>query len=199
MPFRHYVASYLDTLSHLKPSTRLKVEGHLRNYVLPTFQDLPVAEVRPADVRAWISALLKHGLSPATVKAVHATFSRIMNQAVIDGVIARSPSFGLSLPKEGPGEEMKVMEPGQIAAVADAIDPRYRALIFTAAYTGMRWSELVALQTTNLDLTKASVRIRESLVEVNGTLHHHLCRVRVTASLLLAGQLASTKTVTGLT
>lgn len=66
---------------------------------------------------------------------------------------------------------MRVLEPSQITAGADAIDPRYRALIFTAAYTGLRWSELVALKTTNLDLDKAVVHVRESLVEVNGTLY----------------------------
>ena len=170
-PFEDFVAAYLDTLSHLRPSTRLKVEGHLRNYILPTFGKLQIVEIRPSDVRAWITAMLNHGLSPATAKAVHGTFSRIMNQAITDGLIGRSPSVGVKLPKEGPGEEMRVLEPSQVKAVADAIDPRYRALIFTAAYTGLRWSELVALKTRNVDLDKGVVHVRESLVEVNGTLY----------------------------
>lgn len=170
-PFEGYVAGYLETLSHLRPSTRLKVEGHLRNYVLPTFGRVQIVEIRPADVRAWISAMLKHGLSPATVKAVHGTFSRIMNQAVLDRLIGRSPSVGVQLPKEGPGEEMRVLEPAQIMAVAHAIAPRYRTLIFTAAYTGLRWSELVALKVANVDLVKGVLQVRESLVEVNGRLY----------------------------
>lgn len=168
--FATYVASYLDTLSHLRPSSRLKVEGHLRNYVLPTFGGLRVGDIRPNDVRVWVAAMLGTGLSPATVKAVVGTFSRIVNQAVADGLVARSPVLGLQLPREGRGEEMHVLEPQEIAALASVIDPRFRTLIFTAAYTGLRWSELAALKVQSLDLLKGVVHVRESLVEVNGRL-----------------------------
>jgi integrase len=34
----------------------------------------------------------------------------------------------------------------QLDRLADAIEPRYRALVLTAAHTGARWSELVALR-----------------------------------------------------
>ena len=170
-PFEDVVATYLDTLVHLSPSTRMKVEGHLRNYVLPTFRRFQVANIKPSDVRAWISAMMRHGLSPATVKAIHGTFSRVMNQAVLDGMVSRSPSAGVNLPKEDPGEEMNVIEPEKLVALADALNPRFQALIYTAAYCGLRWSELVALQVRNLDLLKGTIHVRESLVEVNGTLY----------------------------
>ena len=166
--FEQYVALYLETLSHLRPSTRLKVEGHLRNYILPAFKDLQIVDIRPSDVRAWVSAMLRHGLSPATVKGVHGTFSRIMNQATLDGMIPRPPSVGVKLPKEGPGEEMRVLEPEHIDRLAAAVKPRFRALIYMAAYTGLRWSELVAAKVSNVDLLKGVVHVRESLVEVNG-------------------------------
>lgn len=170
-PFEEVVATYLDTLVHLAPSTRMKVEGHLRNYILPTFRRFQVANIKPSDVRAWVSAMMRHGLSPATVKAIHGTFSRVMNQAVLDGMVPRSPSTGIKLPKEDPGDEMNVIEPEKLVALADALDPRYQALIYTAAYSGLRWSELVALKVTNLDLLKGTIHVKESLVEVNGTLY----------------------------
>lgn len=165
-----YVSSTLATMVHLRPSTRLKVEGHIRNYILPTFGKLQLSEVRPTDVRAWISAMLAHGLSPATVRAVHSTFSRIMNQATIDGIIPRSPSYGVKLPAEAKGQEMSVIDASQIHALAEAVEPRYRALIYMAAYTGLRWSELAGLKVSSVDLTKGEVLVNESLVEVNGRL-----------------------------
>jgi integrase len=169
-PFEEVVATYLDGLVHLAPSTRMKVEGHLRNYILPTFRRFQIANIKPSDVRSWISAMMKHGLSPSTVKAIHGTFSRVMNQAVLDGMIPRSPSFGVKLPKEDHGSEMNVIEPDKLVVLAEALDPRFRALIYTAAYSGLRWSELVALKVHNLDLLKGTIHVRESLVEVNGTL-----------------------------
>lgn len=154
-PFEEVAAIYLDGLVHLAPSTRMKVEGHLRNYILPTFRRFQVANINPSDVRSWISAMMKHGLSPATVKAIHGTFSRVINQAVLDGMIPRSPSFGVKLPKEDPADEMNVIESEKLVALAEALDPRFRTLIYTAAYSGLRWSELVALKVHNLDCSRA--------------------------------------------
>ena len=37
----------------------------------------------------------------------------------------------------------------QVNDLADAIDDRYQALIYTAAYAGLRAGELVALQTSS--------------------------------------------------
>jgi integrase len=165
-----FVAAYSNTLVHLRASSRLKVEGHLRNYVLPAFGHFKIADIRPADVRAWVSAMLAHGLSPATVRAVAATFSRVMNQALVDGAITRSPLLGLQLPKNGHSPEMKVLEPRQIRALAETVDPHFRTLIFMAAYTGLRWSELAASNVSSVDLASAAVHVRESLVEVNGKL-----------------------------
>lgn len=47
-----------------------------------------------------------------------------MKTAVIDGLIGRSPCLGIDLPRQTSHEEMKVLDPEQIAALADAIEPR---------------------------------------------------------------------------
>jgi integrase len=94
-----------------------------------------------------------------------------MKTAVIDGLISRSPCIGIDLPKQTSHEEMKFLEPAQVEALADAIDPRFRALIFMAAYTGMRWGELAALRIRRLNLLKGTVDVSESLAEINGHIH----------------------------
>lgn len=123
-PFKECTANYLDTLVHVKPSTRLKVEGHLRCYVLPTFQHIQVGDIRPSDVRAWISALLAHGLSAATVRAVYGTFSRIVNMAVTDGLITKNPCAGVHLPAEGRGQEMRFLTPDEVNRLVFCLDDR---------------------------------------------------------------------------
>lgn len=58
----------------------------------------------------------------------------------------------------------------QIGTLADAIDPRYGALVLTAAYTGLRIGELAALRTSRLDLLRRSLRVEEAVNEVRGHL-----------------------------
>jgi integrase len=169
-PLRGVINDYLKSSVHWRPSTRLKVEGHLRNYIVPAFGDYPIGEIKPTDVRDWVVALGQHGLAPATVRAVYSSFSRVMKQAVVDGLIARTPCFGISLPQDETQRDMHFLQPPQIEKLAEAVPKRYRALIFTAAYTGLRWGELAALKVRNLDLVKGTIRVTEAVAEVNGQL-----------------------------
>ena len=169
--FGEFAVEYLSTASHLRPGTRIKVEGHLRNHIYPFFDSSPLGAIRPAQVRSWIATLEKEGLAPGTIDGIYRTFSKIMKTAVIDGLISRTPCVGIDLPRQYSHEEMRFMDPGQIEALASAINSRYRALIFTAAYTGMRWGELAALRVERLNLLHGTVDVVESMSEINGYLH----------------------------
>src|SRR5690606_13772055 len=60
----------------------------------------------------------------------------------------------------------------QVYALAGAVRPWFRALVLLAAFTGLRWGELVALRRRHLELDGDDpvVRVRASLGEVNGRL-----------------------------
>jgi integrase len=168
-PFDEYAEGWFGSITHLQPSTREKVAGHLRTHILPTFASLSVGEIEPADVRAWVSRMVASGRAPGTVIAAYRTFSRIMKTAVIEGLIARSPCIGIDLPRDRRAE-MLFLSAEEVAALADAIEDRYAALIFTAAFSGARWGELAALKVERLNLLRGTLEIRESLSEVNGHL-----------------------------
>ena len=48
------------------------------------------------------------------------------------------------------------------------IPDRYRALVATAAYTGLRWGECVGLHWQTIDLDARRLRVVRVLVEVGG-------------------------------
>ena len=57
----------------------------------------------------------------------------------------------------------------EVWRLADAITPRYRALVLTAGFIGLRWGELLGLQRDDIDLNLRVVHVRRSLIEDNGT------------------------------
>jgi Phage integrase family/Transposase len=61
---------------------------------------------------------------------------------------------------------MRFATVAQVAALAEAIGPRYRALVLVAAYGGLRWGELVGLRVRRVDLLHGRVTV----AEVNGRL-----------------------------
>jgi hypothetical protein len=52
-------------------------------------------------------------------------------------MIQRNPAKRIPLPKSS-REEMRFLSAEQIHVLADAIDPRHRALILMAGFTGLR-------------------------------------------------------------
>jgi integrase len=78
-------------------------------------------------------------LSPSTVAKAYRLLSRILGAAVEAGYLPRNPCTVKGAGQER-APEMRFATVAQVAALADAIDPRYRALILVAAYGGLRWA-----------------------------------------------------------
>ena len=64
------------------------------------------------------------------------------------------------------GPERPVLTLHESLALADAIDPRYRALVLLAVFGSLRWGELMGLTRLDLDLVGATVHVRRSVAEV---------------------------------
>ena len=96
-------------------------------------------------MRSWVARLVAAGYVTSTMGGVFNTCAQVFAQAVDDGVIARSPCAGVSLPEDRRREETHFLTPEQVADLADAIHPRFRALVYTAAYTGLPGSLRPAL------------------------------------------------------
>jgi integrase len=55
----------------------------------------------------------------------------------------------------------------ELYAIADAVQPRYRALVLLAMFGSLRWGELMALEARHIDLDQATVQIEATLVEAD--------------------------------
>ena len=62
-----------------------------------------------------------------------------------------------------PGD--RVLSGEELDRLAEAIPDRFRAFVLTAAYSSLRWSELVALRVDRLDLVRDVNRVEEKIVE----------------------------------
>jgi integrase len=133
--------------------TRSKLTGR----ILPRFGNLPLAQLDAHVVAAWQRDLSREGLSPRTTATYLSLLGTICNAAVKTGYLDHSPltvpgdrrrrSATLSAtPTEPALPRMVWLTRPQVHQLADAIDPRYRALVILAAHTGARWSELTTLR-----------------------------------------------------
>lgn len=166
--FGDYAQDWLGGKVDLLPGTVDKVTRHLRRHILPAFGAREIAGIQPADVRRWVATLSGSGLAPDTVKAIYLTFGQVMQTAEIDRLIPRTPCVGIKLPKLTAREEMRFLTAGEVCTLAEAITPRFRALVYTAAYAGLRAGEIGALRIERLNLPQSTLEVAASLWEGNG-------------------------------
>jgi len=62
---------------------------------------------------------------------------------------------------------MTFLDWDEVMLLAEAHSERYRAMIYLAVDSGMRWSELVGLRRGKLDLRHGKVRVTEQLVQLS--------------------------------
>jgi integrase len=93
----------------------------------------------------------------------------IMRTAVDDELVRRNPCRIKGADRDGSPERPVATIP-EVYAIADAMRPWYRSLVLMAAFTSLRWGELIALRRRNLDLDGGFVVVRAAVVEVDGVL-----------------------------
>jgi len=160
--FAHWAAQVEATRPNRRDSTRARDLTCLRTLVMPTFGDLEVGAIRPNDIRGWIANLEDRGYASATIAKAYQILSRTFRVAVIDGLIPRTPCREIKLPKDE-RDEKRFLTPDEVEQLADVIDARYRLLVLVGAYTGLRFGELAALRTDDLDLLRKTLRVDEQL------------------------------------
>jgi len=105
------------------------------------------------------------GLSPRTVRYLHTIVSRVLRQAVKDGLL-RNPAEVATPPsaREARPPEMTCWDARQLAAFLGwaAEHSQHHALWRALAHTGARRGEMLALRWRDLDLDAATVSIRRS-------------------------------------
>jgi len=163
-----YVERWLPSRK-LRPTSRSRLEGIIRNDIAPDLGKVPLSAIRRSDIQALVNALEERGKAPATVRKTYNVLTSIFKSAVADEIIGRSPCIEIELPEaDEDDQEMRFLTDEELHRLAGEVPGRYRALIFTGGYLGLRWGEIAGLKRSRVKLRK--VEIRETLVELNGHL-----------------------------
>lgn len=155
----------------LKPSSYRPLEAAWRNHVAPVWGNRPVKTILPTEVEAWI-ADLQRGTTSSGRKAVretvtircHEILAGLLDDAVKDKRLLVNPARGVKLPTK-PTKENVYLTYKQVAALAD--HSGRPELIYTLAYTGLRWGEAAALQVGDIDYKNRRINVSRNRVELN--------------------------------
>jgi integrase len=163
--FADYASQWLDQ-RQLRPRTRETYESQMK-HILVTFGDAQLNGIKPADVRAWHGRLTKSDLHPNTVSKVYRQLRTILGTAFDDGLLQSNPAHIRGAAKESVVER-PLLDRDDVARLAEAIHPRFEALVWTAATSGLRFGELSGLTVGHLGLEESEIRVSQSLTFQRG-------------------------------
>ncbi|TDE08213.1 tyrosine-type recombinase/integrase [Jiangella asiatica] len=167
IPLAEYGGAWIVERPNLRPRTVALYQGLFRLHIEPQLGALGLAEISPGRVRTWRKERLDAGLSPVTTAKAYRLLKTIMGTAVEDGLIRRNPCQIRGAGNEA-SPERRTATLTEVFAVADAIEPRFKALVLLAAFGTLRWGELVGLHRPDIDLDNRTVTVRRAVQEVEG-------------------------------
>lgn len=151
--FADYAAkSYERTalLNRPKP-VRNAYKAMLRKYLVPAFGAMSLGEITPFTVQEFFSSLPGREVPYTSIIKTRDTLSHLLRHAHKDGHILKNPMEGLELPPDTRAKKDKpFLYPAQLAALLELIPEPYATMVHTAAWTGLRVSELLALKWYNI-------------------------------------------------
>jgi integrase len=136
----------------LSVSYILRMRSDLNNYLLPYFGSKKLEDIHPSDIkhfRTWM--LQEKKLSHKTVNCAVSTLKQITDTALADSVIMYDPLRGIRplAPNEKKRDAFTIDEAVKIFR-AEWKSPETRLVNLVSACTGMRESEVYAINKTNL-------------------------------------------------
>ena len=183
--FDAWAERWLATLGDKKPKTAESYESIVRKHLLPRFGTWPIGAIEYPTVLTFISELQASGLGAGTIRNIRDVLRLVLQLAVRSGALKSNPVVGVKVAKSR-RKEMLFLEPHQIVRLAEEVSrppqryrrnerrrdgyPEYGLLVRTAAFTGLRAGELVALRRKAIDLPSKRIHVRESASEAHGEL-----------------------------
>ena len=184
-PDRLTVAEYLPQrwlpaqVSQLSPATFDSYRRNIELHVIPRIGGVPLQKLAAEDLDGLYASLStaggrrdgkKGGLSPKSVRIIHAVLHKALSDARRKGTLARNVAEVADAPKLRSAvkrQEIKVWTPEELRRFLElAADNRNHAAWFVTSHTGMRRGEVLGLRWSDVDLDRRRLAVRQAVILV---------------------------------
>jgi integrase len=165
-----------DAEDRLEPATLESYRQHLKDHIIPYIGALKLSQLTVPVVREFMDRLRGDGRSPAMIKRVVGDLGSILADAQERGLVAQNVVRSLSRKNRRAAERRQnhklkvgvdIPSPAEIRAIVAHLQGRWRPLLLTAIFTGLRSSELRGLHWSDVDLKKGQVHVRQRADKFN--------------------------------
>jgi len=156
----HEFLRYIEHDRQRKPTTIKGYRWLINSQILPVLGAVRVEDLTQEQVETWFAALAgKPGSKRKTLVVLHGIMERARKQHRLQ----RNPVSDVEKPPQHRGGDIQVLSPDEVRAlVRAAASVQDGAIYLTAAFTGLRMGELIALRWRDVDTEGQTIRVRAS-------------------------------------
>jgi len=147
-------------------STRNFYRDVLRRHLVPKFAQYRLCDIHTPDLQIFLNQKAER-YAPSVLHHIRATLSRVCTSAKEWGYLDSNPVAGTRLPLRRTVQPKVTFQPGEVCKIRDHVEGRYRMLVFLIAVTGMRVSELLGLQWSDIDFERRLLHIQRTYYRGN--------------------------------
>jgi len=141
-------------------STKSIYKVYLNRWVIPKWSEHLLSDIRTIEVESWLRGL---PVARSTCAKIRNVMSVLFNHACRYEFFDRNP---IRLVRQSAKRRSPpvVLTPGEIRTLLEGLKIREKTLVFIAASTGIRQSELFALKWNDIDFSAGTMNVARSIV-----------------------------------
>lgn len=155
--------------TNLRPSTFQSYLEILNNRVAPKWGNYSLALISVDEINTWTRSLVEEGLSPSRINKCLLVVRQVLDVAVSSRLIGYNVmESGQIIKPKGRRPKPAAFTLDEVFLLVNEMPDEYKLLTEFLCFTGLRMSEVVALQVGDVDIEKATVKVERSTVSVRG-------------------------------
>lgn len=147
----------------LATSTVKQYEDHLEIHIYPALGRVKLSELTTPKINEFVDEFLKTRSRPLARKVL-TSLGSLIDEAIRRGFASFNPARVVKLrqinSEESEGEDIEMPSKDELKAIVNCAEGRWRPIIVTAVFSGMRGSELRGLKWEDVDLRASVIKIR---------------------------------------
>jgi integrase len=150
----------------VNPRTLERYAELLKLHVIPSLGARVLQTITPTMIDDVYRAMEGKGLRPRTVRQVHAVLGACFRSALQKNLLQQNPVERADAPSPGETEVGQALDQDKLVALLNGLrGTAFFPIAATAAYTGARRGEILALQWSDLDFEEKTLRIERAVEE----------------------------------
>ncbi|WP_182422315.1 site-specific integrase [Aureimonas sp. ME7] len=157
----------------LERTSAASYESHLRLHIVPFLGDTKLSSLTIPNVRAFEDQLREAGRSQAMIKKVLVSLGTLIADAQERGLVNRNVIRDVRGRRRGTDRRQEKRQRGklkvgvdiptrdEIRALVNSLEGRWRPIILTAVFTGLRASELRGLRWSDVNMDRREIRVHQ--------------------------------------